>query len=420
MNIKPLTPKFCLNKDNSKVSGNGPLIRYNFSKPQEFDTVSFSGKIPKKDTLTSVSRFCDAVKLGYESRIPAYKILAARLMDALEVTARELQDFGLIFDREYCSEEHMVKGVDSFISKFKRSGSAPSDRVRGTLFLENLHDLSIFTDHILPAFERRGYQIAMVPDKRQGRKVISYKPDFDVRLSNVSEESKKALPEAFRSAASFSEQASGYGDIQFKLIDTMSLAKEKTPLEVIIVAGKNTANAKKDESYYVYDIVRALKKVLHLSSIENPQINTPVHRIQNNINIIEQQLNDYISKPLYENAKRLDLYHEDLLLPVELSQRTCETLRGLAEGIRQRIKWHYNAKLKEVGSDEYVQTIEKLVRNSARFKERTDKTIYIQDIKEMRSALIKDLKQDKREDIELIDKVIARLKETIMKYGKKD
>ena len=44
MNIKPLTPKFCLNKDNSKVSGNGPLIRYNFSKPQEFDTVSFSGK----------------------------------------------------------------------------------------------------------------------------------------------------------------------------------------------------------------------------------------------------------------------------------------------------------------------------------------------------------------------------------------
>ena len=38
----------------------------------------------------------------------------------------------------------------------------------------------------------------------------------------------------------------------------------------------------------------------------------------------------------------------------------------------------------------------------------------------MRSALIKDLKQDKREDIELIDKVIARLKETIMKYGKKD
>ena len=76
--------------------------------------------------------------------------------------------------------------------------------------------------------------------------------------------------------------------------------------------------------------------------------------------------------------------------------------------------------LKKLDSDEYVQTIEKLIRNSARFKERTDKTIYIQDIKEMRSALIKDLKQDKREDIELIDKVIARLKETIMKYGKKD
>ena len=49
--------------------------------------------------------------------------------------------------------------------------------------------------------------------------------------------------------------------------------KKKTPLEVIIVAGKNTAQAKRDESYYVYDIVRALKKELQISKIANPAVN---------------------------------------------------------------------------------------------------------------------------------------------------
>ena len=419
MQIHLLTPKF--NRfSQEKVKNNYNNASYPKLGELQQDTVSFSGKLPQKPELTEVARFVDAFRLGYESKIPSYQVLAARLRDTLDATARELKHIGLIFDQEYCTEEHMVKGSDSFISKLKRSGESPADRVRGTWYLEDLHDLSLFTDYILPALQKRGYQIAMVPDKVNGRRILSYKPDFDVRLNNVSEKSKRALPQSLRDVASFREQDSGYSDIQFRLIDALSTDKEKTPLEVIIVAGKNTAYAKRDESYYVYDIVRALKKELHIAQIENPALNSPEQRVQNNIGIIKQQLSDNISKPLYANAKNLDFYHEELHLPVELSAGSCIALRGLVEGMIQKTKLYYNAKLRQVASDDYEKTLEKLIKSSPIFKERKDKTIYVEDIIEKRDEIIKELKLNKREDLEILKKVLERLNETIEKYGVKD
>lgn len=413
-----LFPQKFISFSREKNNHNNRNVTYPKLNTLNADTVSFSGRV--KSAKNATHKMAEAFRSGYEARIPAYKVLAARLMDTLEATARELQDIGLIFDREYCTEDHMVKGVNSFMSKLKRSGEAPLDRVRGTWYLEKLYDLSLFSDHILPALEKRGYQIAMIPDKVNGSKVISYKPDFDVRLNDVTEKSKKALPQNLRDAASFKEQDSGYADIQFRLIDTLDSGKEKTPLEVIIVAGKNTANAKRDESYYVYDIVRALKKELHISKIANPAVNTPEQRVQNNIKIVEQQLNDHISKPLYTNAKSLDIYHDETQLPVELSEGTCKALIGLVEGMRQKTKLYYNARLREIVSDDYNKTIEKLVKNSSEFKEREDKTIYVEDIKEKRSELIKSIKLYKREDLDLLKRVMDRLNITIEKYGKKD
>ncbi len=419
MQIHLLTPKF--NRfSQEKVKNNYNNASYPKLGELQQDTVSFSGKLPQKPELTEVARFVDAFRLGYESRIPSYKVLAARLMDTLDATARELQDIGLIFDREYCTEEHMVKGSRSFISKLKRSGESPSDRVRGTWYLENLHDLSLFTEHIMPALERRGYRIASVPDKMSGRRILSYKPDFDVRLNNVTEQSKRALPQPLRDVASFREQDSGYADIQFRLIDALDAAKEKTPLEVIIVAGKNTAYAKRDESYYVYDIVRALKKELHIAKIENPAVNTPEQRVQNNIGIIEQQLNDNISKPLYANAKSLDIYHEDLHLPVELSAGSCTALRGLVEGMIQKTKLYYNARLRETNSDDYIKTLEKMIKASPEYKEREDKIIFAYDIEQKRDEILKELRINKQEDLKLLKKVLERLNETIAKYGRQD
>ena len=123
MQIHLLTPKF--NRfSQEKVKNNYNNASYPKLGELQQDTVSFSGKLPQKPELTEVARFVDAFRLGYESRIPSYKVLAARLMDTLDATARELQDIGLIFDREYCTEEHMVKGSRSFISKLLQKPSS--------------------------------------------------------------------------------------------------------------------------------------------------------------------------------------------------------------------------------------------------------------------------------------------------------
>ena len=116
----------------------------------------------------------------------------------------------------------------------------------------------------------------------------------------------------------------------------------------------------------------------------------------------------------------MDIYHDETQLPVELSEGTCKALIGLVEGMRQKTKLYYNARLREIVSDDYNKTIEKLVKNSSEFKEREDKTIYVEDIKEKRSELIKSIKLYKREDLDLLKRVMDRLNITIEKYGKKD
>ena len=82
-----------------------------------------------------------------------------------------------------------------------------------------------------------------------------------------------------------------------------------------------------------------------------------------------------------------------------------------------KTKFHYNAKLSEIKKDD--QVVEMIIKSSPEFKERGDDIIYANDIREKRRQLIKEINQDKREDLELIDCVMKRLEETIEKYGVK-
>ena len=61
-----------------------------------------------------------------------------------------------------------------------------------------------------------------------------------------------------------------------------------------------------------------------------------------------------------------------------------------------------------------------MIKSSPEYKERADKTIYVEDLLEKRKEITKILKQNKREDLELIGKVMERLKETIEKFGNHD
>ncbi len=414
MNIQLLTPKFSLNQKELQKTHNRPVMQSNLNDLTA-DTVSFSGK--EQVVKNSVTTFKEIISGDYEKRMPSYHIIANRLMDTLDAVARELAEFGVTFDRAYC-EKNPVKKANSFISKLIRSGEAPLDRVRATLYSENIYDLSIVNDKILPALEKRGYVISLIPDKMSGRKVLSSKPDFDVRL-DIPEDARKQLSADLRNVASFKQLSSGYRDIQFRLEDTLYTGKEKTPIEILIVAGKNTSKAKELESYYVYDITRKLSKEMHISRIENPGLNSPALRVKNNIGIITQQLNDYISKPLFTNAANLDIYQEKTLLPVKLPAANCKTLLGLFEGIRTKIPIHYNARIEEVKSDEYKPILEKLVKASEEYKKRDDKTVYIDDIIEKRAELIKMLKQYKKDDLTAIRTATERFKETVQKFGEK-
>ena len=413
MNIQAITPNFQIKNSAEKNNQNNRhVILTNSLNYLSRDTVSFSGK--EKITHT----FTDVIREAYNDKVPQYTILGTRLMDTLEAIANKLKEDKVSFDREYC-EETTVKSTKSFLSKLKRSGESPMDKIRSTLFVANPYDLKLINNKILPELKSRGYEILMVPDKMSGKRVLTKKPDCDVRLADITDENVQNLDEHLRQCIG-KPQKSGYEDIQMRLIDTTESGRKKTPIELIILFGKNYAEAKHNESYYVYDITRALSGELHVASVKNPEMYSPAKRILNNIEIIKGQLNSFISKPLFINAKNIDFYHEKFQLPVELSKSTCEALNGLIEGIRAKIHTHYKDELTKVQSQDYNTELEKLIKASHEFKERDTKTIFVDDIKEKRKELIKTLKEQKTEDLALIKRVQERFTETVEKYGRKD
>lgn len=397
----------------SKNSSANVLPKYSYSLAS--DTVSFSGRQKAADQISNT--FKDVIIKTYESKLPDYKILSVKFMDTLEAVANKLKDYGVSFDRQYC-EHAAVKKTDSFLSKFIRSGATPSDQIRATLYMDNPYDLKVFKEQLLPELKSRGYEIQLVPAEMVGKRIKSKKPDFDIRLADINPKSMEVFEGDLQKCLG-KPQKSGYEDIQMRLIDTMSSGKNKPPHELLILFGKNYAAAKHNESYYVYDITRALKNTLHVAAVENPEIHSPAKRVIDNINIISGQLNNFISKPLFINAKNLDFYKDGFQLPVELSKANCEALNGLVEGIRNKIPLHYRDELKKVNSKDYEPEIINLFKKTAEYKERDEKIVYVDDIRRMKREINKQLKEHQKEDMEIIQAVQVRLAETIAKYGKK-
>lgn len=411
-----------INAITSRFQIQQPAVKNNFNnsnaiiKPNNHywakDTVSFtSSPIQKSGEIIK-----EAISTSYKRKLPSYNVAGTKLKDTLSAIAEKFKEYGVSFDRAYC-DKATVKSEDSFFSKFIRSGEPPMDKVRSTLFVENPYDLKFINDKILPEFERRGYKILQSPDKMLGRKVLSKKPDFAVRLNGITEKEAKSLAPELRGGISHA-QKSGYEDIQLRLIDTTVPKSKQEPLEVLIIFGKNYAKAKHDESKYVYNIIRALTGVLHISQTKAPTLHSPAARVLNNIDIISEMLRGNISKPLFINAKNKDFYHDNFELPIELSKTACKTLTGLLEGIRAKIPEHYKEKIHQAINDD--KEIIKLIKASPEYKEREDKTIYVDDICTMRKNFISQLKAQKTDDIKTICEIQEEMAKTIEKYGVKD
>lgn len=427
MNIQSITPNLFINNRNSKVNNTNNYRHATMPMLNTLaqDTVSFSGTADKVSKTvnkavrtvakkSSPSRIEQTIADGYVAKMNKYRTLGLRFMDTMTVITDGFirKGYKVFFDRADC-EAHMVKGKDSFVSKLKRSGESPMDRVRATLYVEDPYDLKFIGRELIPALEERGLRIYMAPDKVQGRRVLSKKPDFDIRLDHVDPETIKYLPEELRGCIG-KPQKSGYEDIQMRLVDTLDGSKDVTPIELLIVFGKNYSKAKHDESYYVYDISRALRNEMHISKVDASDPRSPEYRVKNNIGVIVDCLNTNISKPLFINGKSVDFYHEEPTIPVDLNPSDCVKIRGLLNGIRDKIGIYYRAEGVKASSEREAV---KHIKATAEYKAREDKTITPEEIEAKKRELISKVYEHKKEDLEVICAVQARFEETAEKYG---
>ncbi len=420
MNIQSITPSLFINnnrnlKTQNHINNNQYVTKLMLNTLSQ-DTVSFSARADKvaKTAKKATHPIEQLISDGYEAQMKKYRTIGLRFMDTMTVITDGFikKGYKVFFDRADC-EAHVVKGKDSFVSKLKRSGESPMDRVRATLYVEDPYDLKFIGKELIPALEERGMSIYMAPDKVQGRKVLSRKPDFDIRLDHVKPDTLKYLPEYLRGCVG-KPQKSGYEDIQMRLVDAMDTAKEKTPIELLIVFGKNYSKAKHNESYYVYDISRALKNEMHISKVEANDPRSPEYRVKNNIGVIVDCLNTNISKPLFINGKSVDFYHEEPTIPVDLNPSDCLKIRGLLNGIRDKIGIYYRAEAVKASSEKEAI---KHIKATADYKAREDKTITPEEIAAKRKELVARVAEHKKEDLDVICAVQARFEETAEKYG---
>lgn len=428
MNIQSITPNLFINNNRNLKTQKNINNNYYATKPMlntlAQDTVSFSGTVDKVSKTvnkavrtvakkSSPSRIEQTIADGYEAKMEKYVARGNRFLDTLTVITGELQSKGYNISLDIVdSKAHMVKGKDSFVSKLKRSGESPMDRIRFTSYSEDVYDMKFVSD-LISAFKARSWDIYMAPDKVSGRKVLSRKPDFDIRLDHVKQDTVKHLPEYLRGCIG-KPQKSGYEDIQMRLVDTLDGSKDVTPIELLIVFGKNYSKAKHDESYYVYDISRALRNEMHISKVDASDPRSPEYRVKNNIGVIVDCLNTNISKPLFINGKSVDFYHEEPTIPVDLNPSDCVKIRGLLNGIRDKIGIYYRAEGVKASSEREAV---KHIKATAEYKAREDKTITPEEIEAKKRELISKVYEHKKEDLDVICAVQARFEETAEKYG---
>jgi len=318
------------------------------------DTVSFSGK--NKVAKQVVHTLSDAFDQSYDNALAKRKAIARKFIDTISAITEEVD--GISFDRKFY-EKTVLKSKKSFLSKLKRSGAAPLDKIRTTIFNNDIYNFSILTK-FLKKLNERGYDIMMIEGERCGKKVLSWLPDLDIRLDDVPEQEIKKLPPILRDTVS-RQLPSGLSDIQMRIIDKN--AQDPEPIEIIIMLGKESAKAKQIEEDDIYQYLRVLKDELHVSKIKKYDAHSPLKRINLNTGIVASTLRNSISKPMYTNAASMDIDNKKLGLKVGIQEESGKVLKGLLEGIRNKIQVYYNAEIKKAKTLPNKEEAEKLIDN---------------------------------------------------------
>lgn len=337
-NFKFSTP-FKANENNSKAV-TAPKFGLTMAKPLLNDTVSFKATQPVADILEHQLKKDEA----------RMKRIATTYLDMLESMANKLKDYGVSFNRGYC-EQNPVKSSKSQISKIKRSGTfIVPDRIRSTLYVQNIYDLSILNDKILPELKERGFVINKIPgnlekliakgyvptiEEVSGKGVMV--PDLDIRLEGVANKINQLNPEYQYSIGK--PQKSGYEDIQMRLIRDFDDKTDPVQHELIILMGNNYACAKHLESDLVYGVLRRFDE---LNIIKKGNENIENHKVVTRcIALLKQVFSNEISKKLFNNAKKMDLTGEKDLEKIHLSDENVKLITNCLDELKKAVNSYY-------------------------------------------------------------------------------
>ena len=411
MNIQLLTPKIIpLSQKRDKSHYSSTVMPSNL-KGLKADTVSFSGKMPKSQSV-----FEEAIEQCYISSELHFANVAKKFHITLKNVCEKLKDLGFSYDELY-NQKHPVKSLESFVDKYSRQGYV-QDTVRGTVYWPEQHNIEVFKK-FLDAMKEEGYEIAPIkvklsPDSSTLKKV----PDLEIRQNGVAPEDLEILGEFLKMAEISKPRSSSYADYQMRFVPISSGGKtfNKLPLELIMLYGPHYAKAKELESKYVFNITRAFDK-LHVKLNKKYSEKSPGRRIVNNIDVIKTRLREDVSRPLFTNAYNADLkVRGEAKLPVVISKAHSAMLDGYMSGIRQKLPLYYKERRKELKTDEAIIEI---IKNSSEYKQRTDKNISPEEIKRLRQHLLDILPRYEAEDVGVVATAQALLKETIKKFGEK-
>ena len=312
------------------------------------DTVRFTGRNPIKAT----NKMTDILERCVENNAKVFQAEANVFKAVLKSACDDLAEFGFRFDEAYNSI-CPVKSPKSYVSKVVRTSSLDvPDAIRMTVFVDDPYDLSLFFERFLPLMkEKYGYVVARVEVPKSQLLGNGYLPkagedlselvriaDFDVRLrpSSVKKYDKK-LPKDFKYMYG-TNQKSYYEDLQMRFVKVNDTSDNPHKHEVIILFGKNYANAKHEESGRVYSFIRKFSE-LYMPLDDS----SPVTRsAEPYANIIKTKFRSEVSRKLFINAKNID-YNKtpDLIDPVSFNPEDVKTFKQAISGLKRAVKTYF-------------------------------------------------------------------------------
>lgn len=310
------------------------------SKPLSKDSVSFKATQPVADVIEHQIKKDEA----------RMKRLAKTYLAILESIANELKEFGVSFNKAYC-EKSPVKSSKSQISKIKRNLTFDiPDKIRATLFVKDIYNLSILNDMILPKLEEVGFIVkeipgdleklimkGYVPDIKEvsGKEVMV--PDLDIRLANVDDKVSQLDPKYQFSIGK--PQKSGYEDIQLRLVRDFDDKVHPVQHELIILMGDNYACAKHLESDMVYGVLRRFDE---LNIIKKGNENIETCKIARQcIALLKQVFGSEVSKKLFNNAKKMDLEGSQDLEKIHFSDEDVKLIEICIDELKRSVNSYY-------------------------------------------------------------------------------